>query len=130
MKKISLIFLFFLLSCEDNDSGSSMTKTFINLLSQSYEFYAVVDGVNYTVFLPANQTTTFTFDCNSSPCDFDSYSLEGSSAFICNDSIISGQPDYLGDTIYIGYYSSYVHLYHQGDATKEEFCPSLRDSLN
>jgi hypothetical protein len=132
MKKllITITMLFMITGCEDKDAGSSMTKTLINLLPQAYEFYAVVDGVNYTVYLPGSQTTTFTFDCKSSPCDFDSYSLEGSSAFICSDSIINGQPDYLGDTIYIGYYSSYVHLYNQGEAPKEYFCPSIRPTLD
>lgn len=133
MKKILLLFvLIFLNSCEDKDSGSSITKTFINLLPQSYDFYAVVDGVNYTVNIPANQTKVFTFDCNSS-CEFDSYSLEISSSLICSDSIInnvSGGSDYLGDVIYIGHNSSLSHKYNQGEYPKEYFCPSVRPLLD
>jgi len=133
MKKILLLFaLIFLNSCEDKDTGSSITKTFINLLPQSYDFYAVVDGVNYTVNIPANQTKVFTFDCNSS-CEFDSYSLEISSSLICSDSIInnvSGGSDYLGDVIYIGHNSSLSHKYNQGEYPKEYFCPSVRPLLD
>jgi|TARA_Y100001970_G_C14066362_1_gene766881 hypothetical protein len=129
MRKFILVFLLLLFSCEDKDSGSSMTKTFVNLLDIDYEFYGVVDGVNYTVYVPAFETVNFTFDCDSSPCDFDSWG--GNSICWADSHEDSGNgPDSLGDTIYFGYSSTYIHLYHQGDAPREYFCPSVRVLLD
>ena len=125
-----MLSLIFLSSCEDQDTSYSMTKTFVNLLPNPFEFQAVVDGVNYTVYVDGFQTKNYTFDCDSSDCDFDS--IRTPNYFCTADSYEdSGNgPDSIGDTIYVGYGNGHVHLYNQGDAPKEYFCPSVRDSLN
>ncbi|MDC0521345.1 hypothetical protein OAN93_01095 [Candidatus Marinimicrobia bacterium] len=131
MKKllITITMLFMITGCEDKDAGSSMTKTFINLLPEPFEFQAVVDGIDYTIYVNGFQTKNYTFDCESSDCDFDS--IRTPNNFCRQDSYEnSGDgPDSIGDTIYNGYDNSYIHLYHQGDAPIEYFCPFTRTSL-